>query len=233
MKDNRGLRFVTWVAGLTVFFGWSTFATATIIFDYSPLTTGGSGSSFANLSDGQNFVERIFFSTDVQVTDMDIYSQAASGSVGDSVTIRIFNDAGGQPGSLFTIFNETIAIIDTEGAISVDNNRKHTDFSTPVNLLANTDYWIGMSGTGNLEIAQLGLSTSFPEDSRMFQFSGLTPQLFTPTFVGDMAFRLSGWPSPSTPSVVGQAPMPEPSTMLLLGSGLAGLGFFRWRKKAA
>ena len=29
------------------------------------------------------------------------------------------------------------------------------------------------------------------------------------------------------------APVPEPSTMLLLGSGLAGLGFFRSRRKAA
>jgi len=27
-------------------------------------------------------------------------------------------------------------------------------------------------------------------------------------------------------------PIPEPSTMLLLASGLAGLGFFRWRRKA-
>ncbi len=30
-----------------------------------------------------------------------------------------------------------------------------------------------------------------------------------------------------------RSPVPEPSTMLVLGSGLAGLGFFRRRKKAA
>jgi len=163
MKDNRGLRFVTWVAGLTVFFGWSTFATATIIFDYSPFTTMGSGTSFANNSMGQNLVERIRFATDVQVTGMDIYSQTTNGKVGDKVTIRIFNNAGVKPGSLFTTLFEIISIIDTEGTNSTENNRKHTDFSTPVNLLANTDYWIGKSGTG-FDIAQLGLN-AFPVDS--------------------------------------------------------------------
>ena len=30
-----------------------------------------------------------------------------------------------------------------------------------------------------------------------------------------------------------QTPMPEPATLLLLGSGLAGLGFIRRRKRAA
>lgn len=32
-------------------------------------------------------------------------------------------------------------------------------------------------------------------------------------------------------NLAGSAPIPEPSTMLLLGSGLAGLGFFRMRRK--
>jgi len=48
------------------------------------------------------------------------------------------------------------------------------------------------------------------------------------SFVGFLSLQLFAGGSVET-----LTPVPEPSTLLLLGSGLAGLGFFRWRKKAA
>jgi len=45
---------------------------------------------------------------------------------------------------------------------------------------------------------------------------------FSNTDIGSLTGRPGTWTS---------APIPEPSTMLLLASGLAGLGFFRWRRK--
>jgi len=69
-----------------------------------------------------------------------------------------------------------------------------------------------------LGIAPIGTVASGPALITI-EYTGDTVSIVLPVdiFGNDLAF---------TVNVV-----PEPSTMLLLGSGLAGLGFFRWRRK--
>jgi len=195
-------------------------ANAAIIWDYSPDTTGATyGGDWVNQSHWQNFAEKVNFSSNTTVGGMDIYSGSLYGNVGDIARVRFWSDNGGVPGTLLSEFDEAISVIDTDGTATVtDWRRKHVDFSTGnlLNLLANTTYWIGMSGVG-YELAQGSLNT--PDDGQMAQFDGASYAYPAP--VGDMAFRLHG--------EGGGAPVPEPGTWLLLGSGLAGLAVFRKR----
>jgi len=195
---------------------------ATVLWDYSPETTGATGTiNWNNESLRQNFAESILFDTDVILTGMDIYSAEYYGKVGNSVTIRLWDDVGGQPGSLMMDFTETISIVDGDGSGRPDVSRKHVDFTTAVGLSANTTYWIGMSSTSIHEFLQMGLQLG-PDDSRMFVFSGTNPLGFTGTNAGDMAFRLHG---------TAVAPVPVPAALPLFLSGLMGLGVVGWRKR--
>jgi hypothetical protein len=177
----------------------ATQAHATIIWDYSPDTTGAtnvpSSGSLSNLATGQNFFERVLFTSDVSLTGMAIYSFSLYGSVGQNVTIRIRSDSAGTPDASLFDFTASISAVDTEGT-SVNpafsnNTRKFATFTTPVNLLANTQYWIGMSGT-TTELGQQGLNgTDAPDNGRMWRYFGTTPALDS-TDSGDMAMRLYG-----------------------------------------
>ncbi len=174
-----------------------------IIWDYSPAATNTSSvpdGFLVNASSGQNFAETVSFPDPATITGMSIYSGVNVVSVGDGVTIRVWTDSAGVPGTLIHNFTETISVIDTAGVGDwLFVNNLFANFTNSINLAANTPYWIGMSGFGvtietNIgEVETIGLASlnTNPGDGAMAQFSGTTLVTgFQP--VGDMAFRLYG-----------------------------------------
>lgn len=216
--------------GLLALCGWSGMSAAAVIWDYSPSAIGGTGRSdevaYSNETRFQNFVERFQFDRPAMLTGMDIYSGGppvfascgvfpSCGVVGDLVTVRIFRDVAGQPGALLTSFWESISAIDSVGAAPGNfvSFRKHADFTLPVPLLGDTQYWIGLSGSPT-NVLLMGLLTNPPDDGHMWSLYDDTPRFNVA--IGDMAFRLEG-----------SFPTPVPGAFSLLAIGLTGLGLVR------
>jgi hypothetical protein len=183
-----------------------------IVWDYSPSATGATsltpasngGTVWVNQAGNQNFAERVIFSGPMLIDGMSIYTGAGFVNLGESVTIRLYSDVGGAPGSLLAQFTTTLSAIDTNGNGGFGANivQAHADFVNPQLLNANTAYWIGMSGTAS-EIGLVGLGGVTPGNGAMGFFNGTT--YLGQAGIGDMAFRLNG------------VPAPEPSTLALLG----------------
>nr|WP_281415179.1 PEP-CTERM sorting domain-containing protein [Geobacter hydrogenophilus] len=189
-----------------------------VILDNSPSRIGatifGGYGSFSNFLSLQSFADNINFVSGATITGMDIYSVPYKGTIGQQVTVRLWADNGGEPGILLDTINTTISIIDNDGATS-GNNRKHADI-TPLLLTADTTYWIGMTGNPS-EIEQTILNNV--DDNKMTVFNDGSWYILG----RDMAFRLEGDINPST--------VPEPSSFILLGAGLAGVGLLTRRMR--
>jgi hypothetical protein len=221
IMKQRKMHSLVLAIGMIATLLWCSTSYASIIWDYSPATTGGevSADDWINNYNMQSFAEAVSFASDTTVGGIDIYSTSSYGYIGESVTVRLWSDSTGQPGTLLNTIVTTITAIDTDGAVG-NNNRKHADI-TPLTLTAGTTYWIGMTGTGENHINQTGLFGVSGGDGKMAQFNGSDTFSYFTDVTGDMAFRLE-----DTTNAV-----PEPTTMLLLGFGLMGLAGVRRKLK--
>jgi hypothetical protein len=209
------------VVGLTTaaLFATPSRAVAAIVWDYSPATTGADiNGPWSNISSIQNFSDQFLLGQDTTLTGMDIYARDGDPSIGQSVTVRLWSDNGGTPGTLLQAFTEALAAVDTQSAGSDPFVRRaFANFVNPVSVLANTRYWIGMSGTDS-ELGQLTLTgLNAPGDNTTVGFDGTT--FSTNYSIGDQAFRLHG----------NATAVPTPALL----PGLMGMGMAVWRKRKA
>jgi hypothetical protein len=190
-------------------------ASASIIAAVDP--TAPFYGSWENEAASQNFLMQVTLGSAASVDGFDIYTLGEFAPVGQSVTIRIRNDAAGEPAAanLFE-FTDTI---DTVTPYQGDEVIAGAHFA-PLSLAAGM-YWIGMSGTS----AELGWNTyangGVGSPSGQRQLSGEV-SIFQPG-VDTFAWRLEGGSA---------TPEPAAWALMLIGFGAAGAAMRAARKSS-
>jgi hypothetical protein len=170
---------------------------AAVIIDDSPDALGGvEVDNWVNIADSQNFLVEITLTSGATIGGFDIYSVPGLPTLGQAVTIKIRDDAGGAPDSsnLYTIDSSVDAIDEVGTAIDNSMERVNASFA-PITLAAGT-YWIGMSGSDGAELGWSSVNVGPERPATPWQLAGDT--LEANPAINALAFRVDG-PSSAVP----------------------------------
>ena len=177
-------------------------------------------------ADGQQAADNFQLTENVTLDDMGWfggYVELDDATVSRSFKLRIFLDSGGGVPTINPFFEVVVIVagVDTGTTSSFGSKNifQYVTTITPVDLTAGTEYWISILEndlTTNIWFWQA--SNSVQNETAAFRPQGEGNWLsLDQSNRNEFAFSLSA------------TPIPEPSTMLLLGFGLAGLVIVRWR----
>ena len=146
-----------------------------------------------NASNNQNFVDRVFFRRDTEITGLNIFTSSSHlPLLGTHLRVKILQDNAGVPGAPLAEFDVEptsvtfVGMFPTSGGQLADVHRVRLRFN-PVHLEAGTPYWVGASGL-NFDSGLYGVLGA--GDGQMMMFLGDTLIGPAPAFFGDLLFEL-------------------------------------------